>query len=160
MYNKVVLMGNLCRDPELRYTTGGTAVASFSLAVNKKWKDAQSGEAREKVTFVDVTAFKGRGETISQWFKKGDPILMEGELSMDEWEDKNTGQKRTKLKVILNGFTFLPARKQRDGEPTPQTPQRERPDASDAPPPIGAGAKARQAAAEELPPIEDDDIPF
>ncbi|HVK59494.1 MAG TPA: single-stranded DNA-binding protein, partial [Candidatus Kapabacteria bacterium] len=82
-FNKVILAGNLTRDPELRYTPSGTAIAKFGLALNRKWKDSQSGEMREEVTFVDVDAFGKQAELIGQYMKKGQPILVEGRLKMD-----------------------------------------------------------------------------
>ena len=78
-FNKVILAGNLTRDPELRYTPKGTAIANFGLAINRKWK-SESGESKEEVTFVDVEAWDRQGEVIAQYFKKGSPILVEGRL--------------------------------------------------------------------------------
>ena len=105
-FNKVILVGNLTRDPELRYTPKGTAVAKLGLAVNRKWT-SESGEQREEVTFVDIDAFGKQAETISQYLKKGRPILVEGRLRLDTWDDKQTGQKRSKLGVVLDNFQFL-----------------------------------------------------
>src|SRR4051794_1493601 len=98
-FNKVILMGNLTRDPELRYTPKGTAVAKLGLAVNRVWK-SETGESKEEVTFVDVDAFGRSAETIAQYCKKGRPILIEGRLRQDTWDDKQTGQKRTKLGIV------------------------------------------------------------
>jgi single-strand DNA-binding protein len=105
-FNKVILAGNLTRDPELRYTPKGTAIAAFGLAVNRKWK-SETGETKEEVSFIDVEAWDKRAETIAQYFKKGRPILIEGRLKQDTWEDKNTHQKQSKLKVIMEGFSFI-----------------------------------------------------
>src|SRR5512137_2895604 len=99
-FNKVVLMGNLTRDPELRYTPKGQAVARIALAVNRTWK-SESGESREEVTFVDVDVWGRQAEVISQYMKKGRPLLVEGRLKLDQWEDKNTHQKQSKLRVVL-----------------------------------------------------------
>lgn len=105
-FNKVVLMGNITRDPELRTTPGGTAVTDLSLAINDSYKDAK-GNKQERVTFVDVT-FWGKGaETLCRWKKKGDPLLIEGRLQLDSWTDRETGEKRNKLKVVGTGFTFI-----------------------------------------------------
>ena|SRR6516164_5781833 len=105
-FNKVILAGNLTRDPELRYTPKGTAVARIGLACNRKWK-SETGEMKEEVTFVDVDAFGKSAETIGQYLKKGRPILIEGRLRYDTWEDKQTKQKRSKLGVVLESFQFL-----------------------------------------------------
>lgn len=105
-FNKVILIGNLTRDPELRYTPKGTAIAKIGLAVNRSWK-TETGESKEEVTFVDVDAFGRQAETIGQYLKKGRPILVEGRLRLDSWEDKQTGQKRNRLGVVLESFQFL-----------------------------------------------------
>ena len=105
-FNKVILMGNLTRDPELRYTPSGTAIAKMGLAVNRVWRDSE-GQQKEEVTFVDVDAFGKQAETIGQYMQKGRPILVEGRLKLDQWEDKNTGQYRSRLGVVLERFTFV-----------------------------------------------------
>ena len=105
-FNKVILAGNLTRDPELRFTPKGTAIAEFGLAINRSWKD-ESGQTKEEVTFVDITAYGRQAEVIGQYFKKGRPILMEGRLRYDSWDDKATGQKRSRLKVQLEAFQFI-----------------------------------------------------
>src|SRR5438093_1564733 len=105
-FNKVILAGNLTRDPELRYTPKGTAIARIGLAINRSWKD-ETGASKEEVTFVDVEAWGRQAEVISQYLKKGRPILMEGRLKFDQWEDKNTHQKQSKLRVVLESFQFI-----------------------------------------------------
>src|SRR6059036_2839554 len=100
--NKVMLMGNLTRDPEVRYTPKGTAVAEIGLAVNRTFT-AENGEKREETTFVDVTLWGRQAEVAAEYLKKGRPVFIEGRLQMDSWEDKTTGQKRTKLKVVAEG---------------------------------------------------------
>ena len=105
-FNKVILMGNLTRDPELRYTPKGTAVAKLGIAVTRKWR-SEVGGMQEETTFVDVDAFGRQAETIGQYLKKGRPIMLEGRLRLDQWEDKNTGQKRSKLGVVLENFQFI-----------------------------------------------------
>lgn len=107
-FNKVILAGNLTRDPELRYTKTGTAVADIGMALNRSWKD-EAGEQKEETTFVDVTAWGGQAETISQYLKKGRSILIEGRLKLDQWDDKQTNQKRQRLTVVLEGFNFIDA---------------------------------------------------
>src|SRR6476659_3697391 len=105
-FNKVILMGNLTRDPELRYTPKGTAVAKLGLAVNRTWK-TETGETKEEVTFVDVDAFGRQAETIAQYCKKGRPLFIEGRLRLDSWDDKQTGQKRSKLGIVAETVQFL-----------------------------------------------------
>jgi single-strand DNA-binding protein len=95
-FNKVILAGNLTRDPELRYTPKGTAIAKLGMAVNRTWK-TETGENKEEVTFVDIDAFGRQAEVIGQYMKKGRPLLVEGRLKLDTWEDKNTHQKVSKF---------------------------------------------------------------
>src|SRR3954463_13877965 len=108
-YNKVILMGNLTRDPQMKYLPSQTAVVEFGLACNRKYK-TQSGEQKEEVTFVDCTAFGRTGEVINQYFQKGKPIFIEGRLKYDQWEDKNGGGKRSKLAVVAENFQFIGSR--------------------------------------------------
>ena len=103
--NKVLLIGNLTRDPELRYTPSGTAVADLSLAVNRRYTTA-SGEKKEDTCFVDVTLWARRAEVASQYLKKGSPVFVEGRLHLDKWEN-NEGQKRSKLKIVAENFQFV-----------------------------------------------------
>ena len=124
-FNKVILAGNLTRDPELRYTPKGTAVARIGLACNRKWK-SETGEMKEEVTFVDVDAFGKSAETIGQYLKKGRPILIEGRLRYDTWEDKQTGQKRSRLRVIGENLQLL-GNKEDGGTPIPSKQSTERP---------------------------------
>lgn len=104
--NKVMLIGNLTRDPELRVTPKGTAICTFSIAVNRKFKDESGGE-REEVTYVDIEAWGKAGENISKYCTKGRPLFVEGRLRLDQWEDKNTKEKRSRMKVVLENFQFL-----------------------------------------------------
>lgn len=154
-FNKVYLIGNLTRDPELRVTPKGTAICQFGMAVNRQFKD-ESGAMRDDTTFVDIEAWGKQGETISKFCTKGKPLFVEGRLKFDQWEDKTSGQKRSKLKVVLEGFQFL-GTGQRDGAPGgasggefDQSPSPER----HSPPPRGATGKP--APAENL----DEDVPF
>lgn len=105
-FNKVMLMGNLTRDPEVRYTPKGTAVAQIGMAINRVWTN-DSGEKKEEVTFVDVEFWGRTAETVGQYMHKGSPIFIEGRLKLDSWEDKESGQKRSKLKVVGEGFQFV-----------------------------------------------------
>jgi len=107
--NKVFLMGNLTRDPQLKYLPSQTAVAEFGLAMNRRWKGA-NGEDREEVCFVDCSAFGKTAEVINQYFQKGKPIFVEGRLKLDQWEDKQGGGKRSRLTVVVDNFQFIGGR--------------------------------------------------
>src|SRR5215217_7238771 len=96
--NKVMLIGNLTRDPEIKYTPKGTAVAEVGLAVNRVWSTEQ-GEKREETTFVDVELWGRTAELAGEYLKKGSPVFIEGRLKLDTWEDKQSGQKRSKMRV-------------------------------------------------------------
>ena len=104
--NKVLLMGNLTRDPELRVTPKGTPICQFALAINRTFK-MESGETREEVTYIDIEAWGKQGETIAKYCTKGRPLFVEGRLRLDQWEDKNTKEKRSRMKVVLENFQFL-----------------------------------------------------
>lgn len=108
-YNKVLLMGNLTRDIEIRHTTGNQAVANIGLAVNRKWKSAE-GEWREETTFVDCEAWGRTAETMSKYLQKGRPVFIEGRLKLDTWQDKNDGSNRSKLRVVVENFQFIDSR--------------------------------------------------
>ena len=145
-FNKVILAGNLTRDPELRYTPKGTAVARITLAVNRTYTSGEGGEKKEEVSFVDVDVWGRQAEVISQYMKKGRPLLVEGRLKQDTWEDKNTKQKQSKLKVVLESFSFIDSgNRGGDGAPAPS-----RPAAPAAPAPEPPDAE----------PPQDDDVPF
>ncbi|HUL53469.1 MAG TPA: single-stranded DNA-binding protein [Opitutaceae bacterium] len=105
--NKVFLIGNLTRDPELRVTPKGTAICQFGLAVNRQYKD-ESGATRDETAFIDIEAWGKQGELCSKYLQKGSPAFIEGRLRFDSWEDKQSGQKRNKLKVVLDNVQFLP----------------------------------------------------
>jgi single-strand DNA-binding protein len=150
-FNKVILAGNLTRDPELRYTPKGTAIARLGIACNRKWK-SETGELKEEVTFVDVDAFGKTAETIAQYLKKGRPILIEGRLRYETWEDKQTNQKKSKLGVVLENFQFLDSG--RGGEVGETS---SRPAAASRPPAAGTTADAPEP---DGPPHEGDDVPF
>lgn len=151
-FNKVILAGNLTRDPDLRYTPKGTAIAKIGLAVNRNWT-GEDGQKREEVTFVDVDAFGKQAEVIGQYLRKGRPVLVEGRLRLDQWDDKQTGQKRSKLGVVLESFSFLDSGRGGEGaiENPPPPPARNSPGNVSAPPP---------ARAADVPPPEEDDVPF
>lgn len=107
--NKVMLIGNLTRDPELRVTPKGTAICQFGLAINRSFKD-EGGTVREETTFVDVEAWGKAGETLAKYMVKGRPLFVEGRLKLETWDDKTTGQKRSKMKVVAENFQFLGGR--------------------------------------------------
>jgi single-strand DNA-binding protein len=144
--NRVILAGNLTRDPQLSYTPNNTAVCKFGMAINRRWTDRQSGERRDETCFVEVTAFGRSAETINQYMSKGRGILVEGRLQFSQWTNPE-GQKRSKLEVVAENFQFLGGR----GENMGPRPERS----------AGAGAAAsRDASADEPPTTDDDGIPF
>jgi single-strand DNA-binding protein len=155
--NKVLLMGNLTRDPELRVTPKGTPICQFSLAINRQFK-MDSGETREEVIYVDVEAWGKQGETIAKYMVKGRPLYVEGRLRLDQWEDKNTKEKRSRMKVVLEQFQFLgdgraPGAGGASGPAEPGIDQTVSPERH-SPPPRSGGPKP--AAQENL----DEDVPF
>ena len=170
-FNKVILMGNLTRDPQLKYLPSQTAVTEFGLACNRKFK-TQAGEDKEEVTFVDCTAFGRTGEVINQYFTKGKPIFIEGRLKYDSWEDKNGGGKRHKLTVVVDNFQFIGGRDgggQGGGGRGGDGPSYEDEGGGGAPPPPrrpqGRPAPQQQKPQAEQPygdeqQFKDDDIPF
>ncbi len=109
-YNRVILVGNLTRDPEVKYTTGGVAIAEISLAVNSTWFDKKSNERKEETTFVEVTFFGRQAEVAGEYLAKGRPVLVEGRLKYDSWDDKETGKKRSKLYVVCENMQMLGSR--------------------------------------------------
>lgn len=153
-FNKVILVGNLTRDPELRYTPKGTAIAKIGVAVNRVWTN-EAGEKKEEVTFVDVDVFGRTAENVGQYMRKGRPILIEGRLRLDQWDDKQTGQKKSKLGVVAETVQFLGSPTGGGGEggasPSASGPRPQRP------------APAAPTSGEPLEgdgPPESDDVPF
>ena len=152
-FNKVILMGNLTRDPELRYTPKGTAIAKVGLAVNRVWTN-EAGEKKEEVTFVDVDIFGRTAENVGQYMRKGRPMLVEGRLKLDQWDDKQTGQKKSKLGVVAENVQFLessPGAGEGSAPGAPAAPRAQRP-------PAASSAPAPEAGDTEPP--HDDDVPF
>jgi single-strand DNA-binding protein len=150
-FNKVILMGNLTRDPELRYTPKGTAIAKIGLAVNRNWT-SESGEKKEEVTFVDVDVFGRTAENVGQYMRKGRPILIEGRLRLDQWDDKQTGQKKSKLGVVAETVQFLgsaPGGGEGGAAAAPRAPR----------PAAASSAPAAPESGDSEPP-HDDDVPF
>lgn len=150
-FNKVILMGNLTRDPELRSTPSGQSVASFSLAVNRSWKNA-SGETQEAVDYIDCNAWGKAGEIISQYMQKGRAILVSGRLQQRSWEQD--GQKRSKVEVVVEDFNFVGGGGDGGGNYNN--------DNSDSPAPKSTPAKKDKSEVEDVDsePINLDDIPF
>ena len=135
-FNKVILLGNLTRDPEVRYTPNGIAVASFAIAVNRKYK--QGEETKEEVSYIDIVVFGKQAESCGQYINKGDSVLIDGRLQQRRWDDKETGQKRNKIEVVAQSVNFMPKRSS------------------------GGGQQQGQAHAEPAPeaPVDEGDIPF
>jgi len=150
-FNKVILAGNLTRDPELRYTPSGKAIAKFGMAINRNWT-TDTGEKKEEVTFVDIDSFGRQAEVISQYLKKGRPVLIEGRLKLDQWDDKQSGQKRSRLGVVLESFSFLDSGNRGEGGGSPDAAPRSRP----APAPAAAPA----SGGDDSGPPSEDDVPF
>jgi single-strand DNA-binding protein len=167
--NKVMLMGNLTRDPEIKYTPKGTAIADLGLAINRVWTTDQ-GEKREEVTFVDVELWSRLAELAEQYLKKGRPVYIEGRLKLDTWDDKTTGQKRSKMRVVGEVMQFLGGKEGSGGSggsgpdeemesrssarPSSSPPPARRPTPQQAPPP------QRKPVDPDLDAPEEDDIPF
>jgi len=141
--NKVLLLGNVTRDPEIRYTPKGSAVCDLGVAVNRAYT-TDSGEKREEVTFVDVTLWGRTAEIASEYLKKGRPVFVEGRLQMDTWDDKQTGQKRTRLRVVAENMQLLGGRPQGGGGT----------DAGESRPPSAPPKKSA------TPEPDEDEIPF
>lgn len=141
--NKVFLIGNLTRNPEVRYTPKGTAVAEIGLAVNRR-RTGDNGEPIEEVTFVDVTAWGRTAENVGKYLEKGRPVHVEGRLALDQWEDKETGQKRSRLKVVAEAIQFLGGGDRSQSQSPPHS------QSQSAPPP----------GPDNLGDEPDDDIPF
>ncbi|MES2706065.1 MAG: single-stranded DNA-binding protein [Verrucomicrobiota bacterium] len=113
--NKVIIIGNVTRDPELRHTPKGMAVTDISLAVNRTYNTAD-GERREEVTFLDVTYWGKQAEVLAQYIRKGKTLYVEGRLRLDTWDDKETGKKNTRLKISGEEFQFLGPKEDRGGD--------------------------------------------
>ena len=156
-YNKVFLLGNLTRDPEVRYTPKGSAVADLGIAVNRQYT-LDNGEKREEVTFVDVTLWGRQAEVAGEYLKKGRSVFIEGRLQLDTWDDKTSGQKRSKLKVIGEMMQMLGGRpggggggpdEGGGGEEAPARSSKSSGGSRSAPPPKGGSSEP-----------DDDEIPF
>ena len=143
-FNKVILLGNLTRDPELRYTPQGSAVCEFALALNSVYTNKQTGQKVEEVSYIDLVAWGKTGETIAEYMKKGRQVMVEGRLKQDRWEAQD-GKKMSKVRVTVESFTFVGARPGGEGGGG------------------GGGGKGGGAPAgpeEGPPPGQEEDIPF
>ena len=138
-FNKVILLGNLTRDPEIKFLESGVPVCNFGIAINKKYNDKNTGETKESVCFIDIEAWNRQAEIIDEYFSKGKPIMIEGELKFEQWEDKD-GSKRSKIKVWLQSFQFVG---RRDDDDSHQS-----------------NAGGRASSASSAPKEADDKIPF
>ncbi len=119
--NKVMLMGNLTRDVELKYTPSGLAIANIGLAINRKFRDTKTNELREEVTFVDIEFWGKSAETLHQYMAKGRSLYVEGRLRLDSWDDKTTGKKVYKLKIVGENFQFISNQGAAGGAPNAAT---------------------------------------
>ena len=135
--NKVLLMGNMTRDPQLSYLPSQTAVAEFGLAMTRKFKK-QDGSQGEETCFVDCQIFGKRAEVINKYFKKGEPIFIEGRLKLDSWQAQD-GTKRSKLRVFVENFEFIGGGRKRGGQPADAQEAPAEMPAADAEPPYGTG---------------------
>ena len=143
--NKVILMGNLTRDPELKnLPNGNSKVANFGLAMNERWNDAQSGEQRETVCFVEVEAWNRQAEIIDEYFKKGSQILVEGNLKFDQWQAED-GTNRNRLSIRLQRFEFVGANPNGNGNQQAGNTQQ------------AANSESTPMTTDE---VSDDDVPF
>lgn len=152
--NKIILIGNLTRDPEVRYTPKGAAVCDVSIAVNRKWKD-DTGKTNEEVTYVEIVVWGKTAEHVGQYLKKGSSACFEGRLQQETWDDKTTGQKRSKLRVVAEAVQFLGSPNRDGSQQSNQQqgrPQPARRTAADAVDDFNS-APATDA-------VGDDDIPF
>jgi len=156
--NKVILIGNCTRDPEVRYTPKGTAVADIGMAMNRYFS-SDGGEKREETTFVDVTLWGRQAEVAGEYLKKGRPVYIEGRLQMDSWDDKNTGQKRTKLKIVGEQMQLLGSRDGGGGGSSSQQ-RGESSQSTQSAPQNPPQSPAENDGAQFETDSEDDDIPF
>jgi len=169
-FNKVVLLGNLTRDPQLKYLPSQTPVVEFGMAINRKFK-TQSGESRDETTFVDCSAFGRTAEIVNQYCRKGNMLFVEGRLKYDQWEDKQGGGKRSKLSVHVDNIQLMPNRDGRGGgsggpsndyDPGEEesAPRRSAPPPRSAPSRPAPSAPPQEAPFNDEPQFKEDDIPF
>lgn len=168
-FNKVILMGNVTRDPEVRYTSGGSAVTEIGIAVNRYWTDRNTNERKEETTFVDVTLWGRTAEIAGEYLGKGRPVMIEGRLQLDQWDDKETGQKRSKLRVVGESMQLLGGRSEGGapsgggGAPASRPQQQHNPAPQQAAPAVTQppAKSPDQAFYDDVPKTtSDDDVPF
>lgn len=160
--NKVMIIGNVTRDPEIKYTPKGSAVVDIGIAVNRTFTP-EGGERREETTYIDVTLWGRTAETAAEYCKKGRSVFIEGRLQLDSWEDKASGQKRSKLRVVGENYQLLDRRPggstaSGSGSGGGDEEYSERPARRESP--SGGGGFSRGTNTSAQPPIEEDDIPF
>src|SRR6184192_2509405 len=150
-FNKVILLGNLTRDPEVRYTPKGSAVCDLGIAINRQYT-LDSGEKREEVTYVDVVLWSRLAEIAGEYLKKGRPVFIEGRLQLDTWDDKQSGQKRSKLRVIGETMQLLGSRPSASAsEPADEERASRSNNRASAPPPKAAATAPAEADEDEIP---------
>lgn len=118
-FNKVILMGNFTRDPELRFMPNNTEVVDFGLAINDRYLNKTTQQWEDRPNFVDCTAFGRTAENINKFFSKGRPIFIEGKLRFEQWDDRQSGQKRSKIKIVVDLWQFVDSDKQQEGQNQP-----------------------------------------
>ena len=153
--NRVMLMGNLTRDPELRYLPSNTAVVNFGMAINRRWR-GQEGEQREETTFVECSGFARTAEVINQYLKKGRPVFIEGRLRYEQWQDRESGSNRSRLSVVVENFQFIDSRGGDSAGESETNQTADRADSRAEPRPDGPPA----AEADSHQPVDEADIPF
>ncbi len=167
--NKVMLMGNLTRDIEMKYTPSGMAVANMGLAINRKFRDSKTNELREEVTFVDIELWGKTAETAHQYLAKGRPVYVEGRLKLDSWDDKTTGKKVYKMRVVGERFEFLGGNPGATGQapvqrtaakPLPQRPAPSMPNMASMPPSPDYGSEMDQGPPPDDLGIAEENVPF
>lgn len=168
-FNKVMLMGNLTRDVEIRFTPANTAVGSFGIAVNRTWRTPE-GEKREEVSFIDCEVWGKQAEIMKQYLAKGRPVFLEGRLKLDTWKDKTDGSNRSKLKVVVEEFRFIDSKPGAGGGgggggggASHDSPHDSGPDEYDQSPRPSAPARrggAGSAPSAPAQPMGEEDIPF
>ncbi|MDR2638443.1 MAG: single-stranded DNA-binding protein [Helicobacteraceae bacterium] len=171
MLNKVLLIGNLTRDVEMRYAQTGTAIGKFGLAVNRRWKDRNTGDDRDETMFIDVNAFGRSAEIAHQYLSKGRQVLVEGRLVLEQWTDQN-GQKRSRHTISAENIQFLGSKPSEGGDQSqsgyyggddfqaPPPPPRQSAPQQSVPPRETSAYNQPPAAATPRVEIEDEEIPF
>ncbi|MCA9050170.1 MAG: single-stranded DNA-binding protein [Planctomycetaceae bacterium] len=166
-FNRVILLGNVTRDPEVRYVASGTAVTDLGIAVNRYWTDRNTNERKEETTFVDVTLWGRTAEIAGEYVAKGRPVLIEGRLQLDQWEDKESGQKRSRLRVVGETLQLLGGR-DGDGSGPRSGPSPGRPVSGGRPEPTAGESHGTESSAPSRTPDQtfydegtsEEDLPF